>query len=212
MRIGWQVWSTSRFAATLVEATPARPGLMVIALDGHSSSGKTTLAARLAATLPDAGVVHSDDLAWHHGVFTWDRLLVDDVLPVVRSGAALDYRPPQWRARQREGSIRLPGGLRHLILEGVGASMAAVAAEVDVVVWVETDEPTRGERGALRVAVGETTPSGELAWMVQENAYVTAHRPWRRAHWLVEGGDSWPHDPDTEVVVAPGPAGTERVR
>jgi hypothetical protein len=65
-------------------------------LVAHGSSGKSTLAARLACALPAAHVLHTDDLAWHQGVFAWDTLLRDDVLPVVLSGAALDYRPPQW--------------------------------------------------------------------------------------------------------------------
>ena len=79
---------------------------------------KTTLAGRLAARLPAAAVLHTDDLAWHQGVFTWDRLLRDDVLPVIRAGRELGYRPPQWQARSRTGSITLPASLTHLLVGG----------------------------------------------------------------------------------------------
>jgi hypothetical protein len=106
----------------------------VIGLNGHSSSGKTTLGRELAATLARCAVLHTDDLAWHHGVFSWDRLLIDDVLPVVRSGHALSYRPPAWLVLDREGAIELPGDLQYLILEGVGATQGSVRAELAVAI------------------------------------------------------------------------------
>jgi hypothetical protein len=74
---------------------PVRPA--VVPVNGHSSSGKTTLAGQLTTRLPAAAVLHTDDLAWHQGVLAWDVLLCNDVLPVVRTGAALDYRPPACR-------------------------------------------------------------------------------------------------------------------
>ena len=175
----------------------------VIGLNGHSSSGKTTLGRRLAARLPGSAVLHTDDLAWHHGVFNWDRLLIDDVLPVVRSGAALSFRPPAWVARSREGAIELPSNLQYLILEGVGATQASVRAELAVAIWVETDEPTRLARDAERVAAGEITADSYAGWMAEENAYVTAHRPWEVADLVINGGDTH-RDRDSQVVIAGG--------
>jgi hypothetical protein len=113
--------------AALIIARGGGPLPMIIAVDGHSSSGKTTLADRLATALPAAAVLHTDDLAWHQGVFAWDELLLTDVLPRVRSGTPLDYRPPQWIARARPGSITLPGNLEFLLVEGVGASQPPCA-------------------------------------------------------------------------------------
>ncbi len=105
-------------------------------------------------------MLHTDDIAWHQGVFAWDALLINDVLPVVRSGRRLRYRPPAWEQRQREGAVELAGELNFLIIEGVGASQPSVRDELDVIIWVETDEPTRAARDAMRIAAGETTPSG----------------------------------------------------
>ncbi|HEV2931321.1 MAG TPA: hypothetical protein VGW74_21775, partial [Propionibacteriaceae bacterium] len=86
----WQVVELDELARLVVERCgPTRPA--VVAVNGHSSSGKTTLAERLAATLPHAAVLHTDDLAWHQGVFAWDVLLREAVLPVVRAGEPLDY-------------------------------------------------------------------------------------------------------------------------
>jgi hypothetical protein len=51
---------------------------------------------RVAGALPQCSVLHTDDLARHHGVFSWDQLLINDVLPVLRDRQALHYRPPAW--------------------------------------------------------------------------------------------------------------------
>ena len=96
----------------------------------------------------------------------------------------------------------MAGELDFLIIEGVGASQPSVRGELDVVIWVETDEPTRSARDAVRIAAGENTPSGYLRWMAEENAYVAEHQPWLDADFLVKGGDSIDHDRDTEVVLA----------
>jgi hypothetical protein len=173
----------------------------IVGLNGHSSSGKTTLSRQLAATLARCAVLHTDDLAWHHGVFSWDRLLIDDVLPVVRSGHALSYRPPAWVVREREGAIELPGDLQYLILEGVGASQGSVRAELAVTIWVETDEPTRLARDAERVAAGEISAASYAGWMAEENAYVTDQRPWEDTDLVINGGDTH-RDSDSQVVIA----------
>jgi hypothetical protein len=198
----WQPLPLHRLADRIEQLAGAdRPA--VIGMNGHSSSGKTTLGRQLAATLSACAVLHTDDLAWHHGVFSWDRLLIDDVLPVVRSGATLSFRPPAWVARSRHGAIELPGDLHYLILEGVGATQASVRAELAVAIWVETDEPTRLARDAERVAAGEISAHSYAGWMAEENAYVTAHRPWEDADLVINGGDTH-RDRDSQVVIADG--------
>ena len=201
MILSWQVTGLDDLARLVVERSgPAQPAR--VAVNGHSSSGKTTLAGRLAAGLPKAAVLHTDDLAWHQGVFAWDGLLRDDVLPVVHAGEALDYRPPAWQARARTGSITLPGPLEFLVVEGVGASQSSIRDLYDVVIWVETDEPTRLARDLPRLARNEMSPADYASWMAEKNAYVTRERPWEHADLLVYGGDSIPHDRDTQAVIA----------
>ena len=202
----WRVVPIGDLAVALrTAAGGVRPA--VVAVDGHSSSGKSSLAPRLAAALDRldarAAVLHTDDLAWHHGVFAWDVLLRDDVLPVLRAGRPLDYRPPGWVARGREGSVALPGALDVLLVEGVGASQPSVTDLLDAVVWVETDEPTRLARDLVRVAAGETTPEDYASWMAEENAYVTGTRPWERATSVVHGGDLLSHADDEVVLASP---------
>jgi uridine kinase len=198
--LAWQVIRLGELAQLIIDRSgPGRPA--IVAINGHSSSGKTTLARRLGSALPAAAVLHTDDLAWHQGVFAWDVLLLDAVLPAVRAGEPLSYRPPAWQARSRPGSITLPGDLEFLVVEGVGASQASVRAAYDVVIWVETDEPTRLSRDIPRLVAGEMSIPDYSSWMAEENAYVTRERPWEQADLLVNGGDSVAHDRDGEVVL-----------
>ena len=200
MNLGWRVAPFGELVDRVAAVGPAsRPAL--VAVNGHSSSGKTTLSRRLGDALPDAAVLHTDDLAWNHGVFSWDELLRDDVLPAVRAGEPLDYRPPQWLARGRTDSITLPGGLAVLFVEGVGASQASLRADYDLVVWVETEEPTRFARDQVRLAAGEMSAGGFERWMAEEYAYTTRERPWEHADLLVYGGESIPYDAETEAVL-----------
>lgn len=200
MNLDWRVRPLDDLVQRIRVRATTSPA--IVAVNGHSSSGKTTLARRLAAALETCDVLHTDDIAWHQGVFAWDVLLINDVLPVVRSGQPLCYRPPAWDQRRRAGAVELAGGLDFLIIEGVGASQPSVRGELDVVIWVETDEPTRSARNATRIAAGEDSPSGYLRWMVEENAYVVERQPWLDADFLVNGGDSIDHDRDTAVVLA----------
>ena len=84
-----------------------RPG--IIAVDGRSGSGKTTVTSRLTSVVPDAQVLHIDDLDWNEPLFQWDHLLVAALTELRRNGS-LDLRPPAWQRHGREGSITITAG------------------------------------------------------------------------------------------------------
>ena len=79
-----------------------RPG--IIAVDGRSGSGKTTVTSRLTSVVPDAQVLHIDDLDWNEPLFQWDHLIVAALSPSCagtdpsisgpRHGSATDARVP----------------------------------------------------------------------------------------------------------------------
>ena len=77
-----QSWVVRPLDDILVELTdvPASrspgAGPLIVAIDGRSAGGKTTVARRLAAGHRNAALVSTDDVAWHHSFFGWDALLV----------------------------------------------------------------------------------------------------------------------------------------
>jgi uridine kinase len=146
-------------------------------------------------------VLHTDDLAWHHGVFAWDELLINDVLPALRRGQPLQYRPPAWIARGREGAITLDGSRQFVIIEGVGASRASIRPQLDVIIWVHAPQLVREARDAARLAAGEISATSYANWMAEENAYMAAESPWQHADLIVDGSGNIDHDQQTEIVL-----------
>jgi hypothetical protein len=183
-------------------AGPTRPA--IAGINGHSSSGKTRLSRGLADVLPRRSVLHTDDLAWHQGVFNWDELLINDVMPVLRSRRPLHYRPPAWIARGREGAIAIDGDRDFVIIEGVGASQASLRPQLDVIIWVATPQSVRESRDAVRLAAGEISAASYAGWMAEETAYMTAEQPWRQADLIVDGSGTLDHDHETEVIFLAG--------
>jgi uridine kinase len=136
----WRVAKLSEFAAVVLGAVSGsgqRPP--VVALDGRSSSGKTTLARRLEAAVPGAVTVHTDDIAWWHSRFAWEELLTTAVLEPLHQRRAVSFRPPAWDERGRRGTIDASPDAALVIIEGVGAGRRETSHLVDAVVWVQAD-------------------------------------------------------------------------
>ena len=169
---------------------------LVVAIDGRSSSGKTTLARRIAHTVPVTAVVHTDDIACFHSRFGWADL-AQHVLQTVRTGEALSFRPPAWIERGREGAIVVPHGIQLLVLDGVAASREELAHLLDARLWVQTDQTEIDRCSNARVP--------DEGWLLEEVPFVAAHRPWEHADLILAGSPTPPHDPWTEMVVADGP-------
>ena len=173
----------------------------ILAIHGRSSSGKTSLAARIHDTVAHSSVVHTDDLAWHHSRFGWDDLLIDRVLIPLRQGKDVRYRPPGWERRGRAGAIEVSAGLSLVVIEGVGAGRRELAQLIDALVWVHADGVNLEQREAVRVAQGEVDKSNQDQWQLEEVPFLADQRPWERATLIVAGTLSVTHDPETEIVV-----------
>lgn len=181
--------------------SPGGGGRSVLAVDGRSSSGKTTLAARLSR-VQAAAVVHTDDVAWWHSRFGWTDRLVRGVVAPFKAGNAVSYRPPEWEERRREGSIEVGSEVSILIIEGVGSSRRDLSDWLDGSLWVQADDEVRRARDEQRIAAGETTPSRLAAWLGEESPFLAAEQPWARAGAIVAGAPEVPHDPETQAVIA----------
>lgn len=77
----WLARSIDEVASWLLARVgpPARRPTLV-AVDGRSASGKTTIAGRIADAVQGAVAVHTDDVAWWESFFDWDHLLTAGIL------------------------------------------------------------------------------------------------------------------------------------
>jgi hypothetical protein len=178
---------------------------VVLAVDGRSSSGKTTPAARLQDVVAGSAVVHTDDIAWWHSRFGWADLLIEGILIPARAGRPVSYRPPRWGERQRPGAIEVPAGCPLLIIEGVGAARRESAHLTDAAIWVQADERETERRSLDRVGQpgGPATVQHLRDWMAEERPFLAGQRPWEYARLIACGTPQIPYDSATEIVVAP---------
>ena len=209
---GWTPSSPDDVLAALVRRVP-RPANRpwVIAVDGRSASGKTTIAAQLAAASGRGAVVHADDLAWHEPMFGWERLLIQ-VLELCRSGQGVFLRPPAWEAKGREGQVMVPPSAATIVVEGVGSSQRAGAHLLDAAVWVQSDADEAERRGIERdVASGVNgSPEESIAfwheWDRHETEFLSRDRPWERADLIVAGTTPPGAQPlEGQLWATPGP-------
>jgi hypothetical protein len=84
----------------------AGPRPLSIAIDGRSSSRKTTLAERIAEAIPATAVVHTDDIAWFHSRFGWADF-AGRVLETAHLSEPLSFRP--WDERRPAAGEPLDG-------------------------------------------------------------------------------------------------------
>jgi hypothetical protein len=187
----------------------------VLAIDGRSNNGKTTLAARISELVPGSAVIHTDDIAWEHSRFGWADLLIDGILTPLHQGRAVSYRPPRWDEHGRAGSLEVPAGCPLLIIEGDGAGRREVAHLIDTLLWVQADEREAARRNAARAAdppaadlanqAADGAPFDDDGWMAEEIPFNTDQRTWERAAIIVCGTPQIPYNPSTQVVIAPAP-------
>jgi hypothetical protein len=211
----WQVAPVRELIRVILKAAGAPTGRpRIVAIDGRSAAGKSTVTELLHDAVPASAVVHTDDLAWHHSFFGWADLLAGGVLEPVRRGQPVRYRPPVWDARGRAGAVNVPAGLEMVLIEGVGAGQRALAPRLDTVVWVQSDFAEAERRGIARdIAQGvngdpEASTRFWHEWMAEELTFVEEQRPWERACVVVAGTPTLAHGP-AEIAFARPPSVTE---
>ncbi len=195
---GTEHWTALSIAtvATGVRAiarSVARP--VIVAVDGRSGSGKSTVASDLRARLDGAPVIHTDDVAWHHSFFDWWPLMREALLLPIRSGQSVHWRPPSWVARGRGGSIDVPAS-PIVMVEGVSASRRELADLLDATIWVAGDLVEQERRGVLRDGGDAAAQRFWDEWQAEERPLLAADRPWERADLLVLGTPTEPAPED----------------
>ncbi|HRI97270.1 MAG TPA: 4-amino-4-deoxy-L-arabinose transferase [Nocardioides sp.] len=169
-------------------------GGRLVCVDGPAGSGKTTLAAEIAART-GAVVIHGDDLMEGWGGFaTVSRQLVE-VITELAAGRTGHYRVYDWHQGRFDASVSVPPG-PWLVVEGVGSSEPAIAPYVTALVWVEVDDELRLARGLARD--GDHLEQHWRTFMGSERDLFDRFRSQERADVLVDGTGARP------PVVRPG--------
>ena len=144
-------------------------------VDGKGATGKTTLAARIAAALPGSVVVHIDDFA-RPDVQGWERdRFVRQVLQPLLAGRPGRYQ--RWDFDRNVGaewhtvSVGVP-----IVVEGVSATDERLGVPWDFTIWVSVPYEVRLAR-ALERDGPERIDRWLTDWMPSEDAYEEAQRP-----------------------------------
>jgi uridine kinase len=193
------VLSLDDVLADVMRRDASGTGIRLVGVDGPSGSGKSVLAARLAARA-SAPVVEIDDfVSWSDFAGWWPRFDRQVLTPLL-SGAEARYQVRDWANDEFGTSLdgwKSVAWAPLVILEGVTCTRLA-ASRLAYRIWVEAPEDLRLRRGLERD--GSSHRQLWLTWMDEEREFFAADGTRARADLRVNGDPQVPHDPDTELV------------
>ena len=150
-----------------------RPAPLLIAVDGFSGAGKTTLATEVAAALTRRGSVrlfHLEDIypGWD-GLESGMTYYREQILRPLAEGRVARWQPWDWEAG-RHGGWRTTEPADVVVFEGVGAAHREARALLTSTVWAEGEESVR-RRYALERDGSTYAPHWER-WAAQERRWA----------------------------------------
>ena len=139
----------------------------IVAIDGRSGSGKTSIANALKQNIPNAEIVHLDTYGMYEGIDSIHRVIDDLLDPMKRS--------------EKE---------RFLIVEGIFALTSELIPFYDYKIWVECPEKLGFERGLQRDIKLNGIDNSEkwlTYWLPKEREYISTENPQHKADFIIEG-------------------------
>jgi para-aminobenzoate synthetase len=151
------------------------PAPVIIAIDGRSGAGKTTLAIELAARLRNhhkVALFHLEDIypGWN-GLAAGVERYVTTVLAPLRRGEPATWVSWDWE-RHYDGDARVTLPAEIVIVEGVGAAAAAARPLLDAVIWADSPDHERRKRALERD--GQTYAPYWDQWAAQESELLAS--------------------------------------
>jgi anthranilate synthase component 1/para-aminobenzoate synthetase len=149
------------------------PAPVIIAVDGRSGAGKTTLAVELAARLRahhKVSLFHLEDIypGWNGLMAGVDRYVATVLAPLSR-GEAAAWVSWDWE-KHYDGDVRVTLPAEIVIVEGVGSAAAAARPFLSAVIWADSPEDIRRTR-ALDRDGGTYEPFWDQ-WAAQEEQWL----------------------------------------
>lgn len=151
------------------------PAPVIIAIDGRSGAGKTTLAIELAARLREhhkVSLFHLEDIypGWN-GLAAGIERYTSTVLAPLHRGEPAHWVSWDWQAHY-DGEPRTTQPAEIVLVEGVGAAAAAARPFLSAVVWADAPEQDRRSRALARD--GESYEPYWDEWAAQEQEWLAA--------------------------------------
>ncbi|QNE16034.1 chorismate-binding protein [Pseudarthrobacter sp. NBSH8] len=158
------------------------PAPVIIAIDGRSGAGKTTLAIELAAQLRNhhkVALFHLEDIypGWNGLTAGIERYISTVLRPLSRAEPAT-WTSWDWDSHY-DGDTRVTLPAEIVIIEGVGAAAADARPMLSAVIWADSPDDIRRKR-ALDRDGGTYEPFWDQ-WAEQENAWLAADDVLRQA-------------------------------
>ncbi|WP_285320243.1 aminodeoxychorismate synthase component I [Pseudarthrobacter sp. lyk4-40-TYG-27] len=149
------------------------PAPVIIAIDGRSGAGKTTLAVELAALLRahhKVSLFHLEDIypGWD-GLAAGVERYVSTVLTPLSLGEAATWTSWDW-ANHYDGDARVTLPAEIVIVEGVGAASEPARPFLNAVIWAEAPDDVRRTRALDRD--GDTYRPFWDRWAAQEEEWL----------------------------------------
>ncbi|ADU48143.1 AAA family ATPase [Intrasporangium calvum] len=171
----------------VLDVLPRCGDIAVVAVDGRSGAGKTTLARGVAAELAGFGtveVVHMDQLypGWE-GLAESSEILATRILEPLARASPAAYPRWDWDEDRWDGTASVrPADF--LVVEGCGSSIGPARPFAAVTVFMEADRELRRQRGLARD--GEAYRPHWQRWAAQEDAVFAADDTKARADLVID--------------------------
>lgn len=173
---------------SLARAAAASCGpVRVVAVDGRSGAGKTTLATAVARSLAahgTVGLVHLDRVypGWD-GLAATPSILATRLLRPLAEGSPAAYPVWDWAEGRWDGTVPV-GPTDFLVLEGCGSSVGPAGPYAAVRVFLDADQPVRRARGIARD--GDVYAPHWERWAAQEDALFAEDGTRARADLVID--------------------------
>jgi uridine kinase len=163
---------------------------MIIAIDGRSASGKTTLAARLASEI-NAQVIHTDDFFLPREMRTEERFnqpggnvhyerFIEEVLPFLKNGETFSYKIFDCARGEYNGEKKIAAA-KNYIVEGAYSCHPFFGAYMGVKIFCDVTRCVQLER--IKIRNGEEAVKIFLSkWIPLEEKYFAAYKIKHTAH------------------------------